>query len=430
MNLLRTQTSGSFLKIAVILAAILSPVVLYAANDSVSLTFAPHCAEGVESCPDFAIQDAENLTTEPLSAGDILDLDIVLRSDNPPNIQEVRSWVKYDPFILEARSVDLTTAIQAPFPGEQTIDQSIGMIKIGGEVRGLLAKNNVTIARVTLRVLKDTSETSIAFSGFLPTGLGQVAVNGKRSNDGPKDSGALPDPPCFDTLLGCRGATTPLLLGQPSVLRIRMKQVVSSATSSSSNSETETAQQKNAADGLDNGTPLSSTQNSNVPTTASTSFLSLRIQGLRLATKNTDIFVAWQPLLSAELAGYNVYYGTVSGQYIQRRTLPSSASSLVLHNLVPDTTYFVAIRGFNVKGQETSFSQEASVTVGKPTTSTAPLSAMLTDSSAPEGNPVTLRSGTVVTGESGPTNWIIVFAFTASVIGISLAAKRHFFFSL
>lgn len=120
-------------------------------------------------------------------------------------------------------------------------------------------------------------------------------------------------------------------------------------------------------------TIISSASSSVAPKT--TVFNLLQVLGLRVTTDGSSVFLVWDHLPSSELAGYNVYYGTVSGQYIQRRSVDKAANSLTIRALPVGTTYYFAVRAVNAAGEETVFSQEVGVSVGNPRTSTAPFNA-------------------------------------------------------
>ena len=85
------------------------------------------------------------------------------------------------------------------------------------------------------------------------------------------------------------------------------------------------------------------------------------------------MYLAWDALRSGALGGYHLYYGTRSGEYLQRRAMPAAQTTLVLRNLPVDTTYYFALRGVSANAEETAFSQEVAVKVGSPATSTVPL---------------------------------------------------------
>jgi hypothetical protein len=63
------------------------------------------------------------------------------------------------------------------------------------------------------------------------------------------------------------------------------------------------------------------------------------------------------------LAGYNIHYGTASGQYTQEITVSNAGiASYVVQNLTPGTYYF-AVGAVNSSGMESPLSAEVSTTV-------------------------------------------------------------------
>lgn len=417
--------------LAIVIAV--TPSVALAQTSDTMLTLMPHCTETNRSlCEQFDVIDASHLTTKKLAVGDLLDLDIVLSTASPSNIETVRTWLKYDPAVLEARSIELTEAVPSPFPGERDIEKSLGLVKIGGSVNGKVTGADTTLARVTFRVLATTSNTEVSFNGYTANGQGQTYVNGKDTPGGPSDEGLLPAAPCFDAILGCGDTTVPLLGGEPSKLTVVLNDgssVIPTAnaqgTSSSSTSSTSSALSSSVAISSSVSSQSSVTLQSSVSTTGmGSAFDLLQVQNVQVTTRNQDVFLGWQELKSSELKGYNVYYGTVSGRYIQRKSLPASATSLVLRDLEPNTTYFLAIRAFNMADAESAFSQEVSVTVGKPETSTSPLTTIVSDTTAPD-NPVETKGGTTITGETGTGDTLLLLVLISAAIGTAFAFHRQ-----
>ncbi|MBP9773454.1 MAG: fibronectin type III domain-containing protein [Candidatus Peribacteraceae bacterium] len=347
------------------------------------LTFAPHCILPQRStCPQYSIQNAQTLQTDALKAGDILDIDIVLKSSNPQEISTVRSWVEYDPATLEARNIELASALPIALPGEQSIDAKTGVIKIGGGTQGKLIENDVAIARITFRVLSSARPTSLRFHNYLADGTGETSV------------------------MKVVGTTsTPLLSIAPPSLTIAVAGgMQSSAITQISSSSTSIA--------------------SSVSGQQST-FGLLQIQNLRVTTKDANLFIGWDGLLSSQLVGYNVYYGNTSGRYMQRRSIQKTSSSLVLRDLEQGKQYFIAVRGFNAANEETAFSQEVGVVVGRAETSTAPLSDTTPiDQPLINGNPIQNNGGTHVTN-SGIGTDVALICLVSALIGTAFAWRRH-----
>ncbi len=430
-----------------VMLAILLPLAPHAsAEESLTLLFVPHCTE-VSNCPEYSVADGLHFTTNLLAAGDILDIDVLVRGSKYASVRSVQSWIKYDPKFLEARSVELTAALPSPTPGEQSIDAVQGLVKIGGSTSRGFTSADTRIARVTFRVLDTSASTQLSFDGYNAAGNGNTAVNAERSTSD-LDTGSLPAPPCIDAILGCRGSNTPLLTGEPAKLTVKLSSDVqgsvltaqatgissSSMTASSSSAISSAGMTLNDYTTLNNAqwSVASSDDNSSRSSSASSlsgqgsTFGILQVQDVRVTTKDTMIFLGWQPLKSSVLAGYNVYYGTVSGRYIQRRSLPNTSTSLVLRDLQEGTTYYLAVRAVDRQDQESVFSQEVSVTVGKPETATSPMTRLPPETGALTGNPIETRGGTTIEGETGSANIFILVMLVSGVIGTAFAFRRQF----
>ena len=386
------------------------------ADEAPSLALEPHCAEQDRSaCPFFAVADAEHMATNSMAGGDLLDIDVVLTHDAAQKIRTIRSWLKYDPQALEVRSVELAAALAEPIPDEQSFDATLGLVKIGGGTTGDLPGGRVALARVTFRVIDSSKNTEISFSGFQPDGLGQTAIN--TSSEMVHHDGGLSEPPCIGGLI-CQKKMVALLVIQPSALSILLAPPVDAAAPPMDAPPADPPAEMNQ--------PPPAQANPTPDPSAASSFSLLQIQGLRITSHESSIFLGWQELRSSELAGYNVYYGTVSGKYMQRRSIPSASTSLVLRDLEPGTTYFASVRGFNANNQESVFSQEVSVTVGNPESSSSPLIAEAqTETPAIEGNPIEKHGGTEINGSTGSGDSIFVFAALSALIGTGFALSRQ-----
>ncbi len=436
---LRTSTA-----LGVLLALLVPFVPTAFAAGSMTLLLVPHCTEQ-SGCPEYAVLDAEHFTTGQLAAGDIVDIDVLVRGSDYAKVRSVRSWIKYDPKVLEARSVEITSALPSPTPGEQNIEKSVGLVKIGGSSTNGFTSVDTRIARVTFRVLETAADTELSFQGYNDEGSGQTSVNSERNSTGGLDQGPLPPPPCFDKILGCRGTTTPLLSGEPGKLTVKLSapamqgsiltaQAAEVSSTSSSSSVSSSIDYTNfevqqTGGGVANMSASATTSSSSSSVSSlsgqGSTFGILQVQDVRVTTKDDLIFLGWQALKSSELAGYNVYYGTVSGRYIQRRSLPATSTSLVLRDLIPGTTYYLAVRAVNAQNQESVFSQEVSVTVGKPETATSPMTKLPIDSGAVGGNPIETRGGTTIKGETGSASVFAWLLAGSALIGTAFAFRRQ-----
>lgn len=426
-----------------------------AAPVGTTLYLAPHCAaQDRRTCRTFDVQDASNLMTDPLSIGDILDLDVVLETRTPASVETVKSWLRFDPTVLEARSVELTSALPAPFPGEQSMDAAAGIVKIGGTTNGLLSTQATAIARVTFRVKSEQGDARISFNDYRTDGLGNTAVNTKRSGQA---HGGI-EIPCVDKFVGCRGTATPLLIAEPSALILVMNDSSHPAATSSSTvpvnaalAAQETvpddviqamrnrnihANQAIASSTSAQSTTASQTEVSraataqarSAPATGASSFALLQVQKPSVTTRERDVYLGWMALRSAEIKGYNIYYGTVSGRYLQRKTVPATSTSIVIRDLEPGSTYFLAVRGLSNSDAESAFSQEVSIVVGQPTTSTSPITEPIANNDD-TAHVDELPRGKNIAGDTGMPEYAALFALLCAGVGTTIAARRQFILS-
>jgi len=441
---MRTRTltrSASLVLVALLLLPYSLSLKANAQTVGTSLTLEPHCTEADRStCKSFTVMNADKLQTELMKAGDIVDIDIVLRSNEGANIRDVHAWLAYDKSVLEGRSIELGTAISSPTPGESTFDVSKGLAKIGGGVSSI-GSAPVSVARVTFRVLKTGVNTELSFHEYLPSGAGHTAVNGKGVSKPGENTyqSSIPAAPCIDVLIGCgETAQTPLLTVRPATLVITLNDGSASSQSLSSSRAGTSASSKSTGV-ASNTTGGQGTMSSSVSSRMEggsrfdvipSAFTLLQMQGLQVTTRDTTAYLGWQELKSTELRGINVYYGTVSGRYIQRRSVPPTAISMVLRDLEAGTVYYFAIRGFNERNEETMFSQEVSVVIGQPETATSPLLISGVSSGIPS-NSVTNNGGSIITGETGVGSIFTALFIASALIGTAFAFRRqlHFFSS-
>ena len=154
-----------------------------------------------------------------------------------------------------------------------------------------------------------------------------------------------------------------------------------------------------------------------------TAFSLLQVRNFRVTSEGATAYLKWDDLQSSMLKAYNVYYSTTSGQYIQRKTVPGSSSSITIRNLPEGTKYFFAIRAVNINNEESAFSQEVAITIGNPASSTAPLIAdIITD--AP-GHPLADGKIGEVPGETGASTIFVVMLLISAVVGTFLAFRRQ-----
>jgi hypothetical protein len=74
-----------------------------------------------------------------------------------------------------------------------------------------------------------------------------------------------------------------------------------------------------------------------------------------LNAQTTDVTLKWSPNPEDNIAGYNVYYGRISGDYARIETVGESSATITVRGT--KTVYF-AVTAFNTDGLESDLSDE------------------------------------------------------------------------
>lgn len=73
-----------------------------------------------------------------------------------------------------------------------------------------------------------------------------------------------------------------------------------------------------------------------------------------------SVLVLWQPNSEPDLAGYRIYYGLRSGDYLHVIDVGNNTSWLI-NDLTSGNTYFFAVTAYDKSGNESDFSEEVSI---------------------------------------------------------------------
>lgn len=130
-----------------------------------------------------------------------------------------------------------------------------------------------------------------------------------------------------------------------------------------------------------------------------------------------------------------MYYGTLPGRYLQRKSVSVAAVGTVIRDLPQGETYYAAVRGVDDENRETAFSDEVSVEIGNPATASAMLGSVtdLVDNgpgAEPEQetkeNPLeTIDRPKNVPGDTGAPSAILLLLGSSAAAGTLLALRRQ-----
>lgn len=340
-------------------------------------------------CPGFAVRDPLSRQTDMLHVGDTLDMDLILHNPSAQPLKRFRAWIAYDSTTLEGVSVSPSNAFPIVTPGEMDFSVADNYIKLSGTAEQAVNDTPIVVARIVMTV-KSTPQVGAMLS-FHDASGSETARTGAFVEDGPIERNVSA------TIQGS--------------LSVRFQQGSSSSATYEAASRSSSAPAETS----------SSTSSSSTALPVSV-FTQLQVMAVRVTTEGSSAFLAWNPLPSTELAGYNIYYGSISGRYLQRRSVQKASQTLTIRALpVGQTTYF-ALRAVNASGEESDFSQEVAVTIGNPATSTSPLSGALIEGGPNGQSPETDGS---VAGASGPGTWLMLIVALSAITGTVLAFRRQ-----
>ena len=444
--LLRVSALGG---IALLLSTMVPPA--HAATSDTELRLRPHCTlesgvgpfgevpdvdasydPAVDACPQFSVEDPQTLRTPILRQGDTLDFDIVVENPSLQGISRVRSWLSYDPNVLEGVSVQIHPNFPSVTPGEAGFDPGNGYVQIeASNETDPEDRPIVVVARILMRVRKTTpSGTFISFYDVQPRGHTTVATQ----ESGNEELILGSEPGSLHVLFSTAGETpvepeepepevptetpeTPEIPDPVPFVPAPEPGTVPTGGACTVDGDCQSGFCRNG---------FCAEPEVTTPNEDRTSFSLLQVRNLRVTSEGSDIYLAWDPLNSSVLKAYNVYYGTIPGTYIQRKTVDETFSNLTIGPLTIDTRYYLAIRAVSDDDEESAFSQEVAVTVGDPSSSTAPLVAIPGGGTPPPTNPLNGNvTGNAVPGETGvPTVLAIVVVLSAGM-GTLLASRRQ-----
>ncbi len=162
----------------------------------------------------------------------------------------------------------------------------------------------------------------------------------------------------------------------------------------------------------------------------------LAIVGLSLTASAGDITLAWDPVISPVLAGYELCYGAASGQYHTTVDVGNVVTFTVAG--LPAGIHYFAVRAYGTAGEQSGFSNEVSTTIEQPADTAAPVisgvgNSNITVSSAliswttNEASDSQVQYGlTASYGSSTTLNASMVTAHSQSLTGLAPGTTYHY----
>jgi hypothetical protein len=307
-------------------------------------------------------------------------VDIVLKNPQAQNVISVRSWLEYDASALEAENIDSSKSLfTLSAPGEDEVSAGEGRVKIGrSNITGGVKDTETVVATVKFKVLAATAESSkISFYDYQVSELGHTSVN------------------IIDS-----GFPSNILSEEPKSIDMNLNPGAPAAVAPTPTPVITTPVQTPVTNGIGGGLITNSAL--------------MRPTNLRANTGPGYVDLVWDAAVDPGRMGYNIYYGTVSGQYSRRRTI-ENLNGYRLDGLNNSETYYLAITAYDQNNQESDYSNEVGIIVNQQLSSTNPYT--------------TLLEGSLSKIPAQPQNGPLVGWLLFSAVGLSAAIlygrKKH-----
>ncbi len=125
-----------------------------------------------------------------------------------------------------------------------------------------------------------------------------------------------------------------------------------------------------------------------------------------------SVTLAWDPVTNADIAGYNVYYGSASQTYTNITSV-GNVTNATISGLVEGATYYFALTSLSTSGLESAFSAEISYTVPN----AVPIIQV---------TPGSIGYGTILNGTSATNSFVVQNVGTGTLSGTASVAGGPF----
>lgn len=269
--------------------------------------------------------------------GQEFSVDIVLKNPGLQNVISVRSWLTYDPSVLEALTISTGDSLfTLSAPGEDTISAGEGRVKIGrSNIEGGVSEAETTVATVNFRALAVSAITAtIGFYDYQVSELGHTSVN--IIDEGFPLNILSEEPESIQLSLNPGVAPPPVVTPEPTP------------------TPTPTPPVGGEAFAADLARPIN----------------------LKVNTGPGYVDLKWDAAFDSARVGFNIYYGQTSGQYTRRRTI-GNEDNYRFTGLNNNETYYFALTAYDQFNRESDYSNEVGVIINQPLSSTNPFEALV-----------------------------------------------------
>jgi hypothetical protein len=315
-----------------------------------------------------------------------LTVSIQIKNPSAQAVISVQSWLKYDPAILKGKKINTDGS---PFdfvaPGENTFDDQQGLVKIGrSSTGGGSTESDIIVAEVSFERLSNQA-TTISFYNFQVDSSGNTSVR-----------------------VFADGFPVNILKTAPASFQVKEGESIPSKASLAEDKQKEEERQKQLEQELE--------QERQAQAAAEQERLAeierqSRPQNLHVTSGPNYVILSWDEM--PNMKGYNIYYSTTSGRYLQRRGA-GDVTEYYFEGFEIDQIYYFAVTAYDFNNKETDYSNEVRIKIGYPESSSSPL--VLTQSQK-------IIQKTKKHVDSGPAEMMLILLAITGLITIFVRKK-------
>lgn len=303
-------------------------------RDNMYLSFRWHCPPDQESCEDGEIPIPENKNYQDASGitlGEERKIDLFIQNPKTEMITSIKAKLKYDPTKMQISGVDIENSdFPLPEPMSNKVNKKEGTVDIGLTfVRG--SQNDSEFYVMTLAITPIVEGARLEFLNYQKTELGDTLVLFTSGIDSKNVLQQEPYPIVFSS-------STNAVAPEPT----ETPPVATPAEEAPEEAPEEEAEVILHSDELPRPTDL-------------------KVQ----TSLDGKVKLVWPLGADSRIKGYYLYYSQNSGFYLRRKDV-GKTNYVEIPDFPKQQKYFFAITAYDALDKESDYSDEVSVTIGKP----------------------------------------------------------------